>query len=78
MARDCWKGSMMRLYKWNAFMDHEKEEAWLNDMAARGFAFTDLALLRYSFEDCELGEYTYRIELLNELPMHPESRRYLA
>ena len=68
----------MRSYRWRAFMDHEKEEDWLNDLAARGFAFADLALFRYSFEDCEPGEYTYRIELLNDLPMHPESQRYLG
>jgi hypothetical protein len=46
-------------------------------MSAKGFAFEDYVLFRYSFSDCKPGEYLYRIELLENLPGHPESQSYL-
>ena len=67
----------MKRVKWKLYMDYEKEEAWLNSMSEKGFAFTDYFLFRYVFEDSEPGEYIYRIELLDNTPGHPESRKYL-
>ena len=61
-----------------AFIDYEKEERWLNDMAAKGLAMTDYSWCRYVFEDTEPGEYTYRLELLDNLATHPESKKYIG
>ncbi len=59
------------------FFDYEKEEAWLNDMSARGLALTDLSWGRYVFEDAEPGEYLYRIELLEGPVKDPAVRKYI-
>ncbi|MDR1542692.1 MAG: DUF2812 domain-containing protein [Clostridiales bacterium] len=67
----------MRGKLWKAFWDFEKEEAWLNDMAAKGIAMTDYSICRYTFEECEPGEYEYRIELLEKSPKSHESVAYL-
>jgi hypothetical protein len=60
-----------------AYIDYEKEEKWLNEMVSKGLALTNYAWCKYTFEDTEKGEYIYRIELLKELPSHPESMKYL-
>jgi len=67
----------MRRALWKWFINYEKEERWLNEMSARGFALTDFFFCRYTFEDSLPGEYTYRIELLEHIPSHPESQRYI-
>jgi len=59
------------------YYNFEKEERWLNSLAAKGLALTDYSWCRYVFEDKTPGEYTYRIELLDHLATHPESRRYI-
>jgi hypothetical protein len=58
-------------------MDAEKEEKWLNELAAQGLAMRSFWLCRYIFEECEKGEYIYRIELLEEMPGHPSSEAYI-
>lgn len=60
-----------------AYWDYEKEEAWLNEMSAKGFVLTDYSWCRYVFEEGNRNEYTYRLELLEYLPTHPESIAYL-
>lgn len=60
-----------------AFLDYEKEEKWLNEMAARGLAMTDYSWCRYVFEDTPPGEYTYRLELLENVAVHPQSQKYI-
>jgi len=60
-----------------AFIDYEKEEKWLNEMAAKGLAMTDYSWCRYVFEETPPGEYTYRLELLENLATLPESRKYI-
>lgn len=57
--------------------DYEKEEKWLNEMSAKGLALVDYTPFRYSFEECEPGEYTNKIQLLEHRPSHPESERYI-
>jgi len=57
--------------------EFEKEEKWLNEMAAKGLALVSVGFCRYDFEDCEPGEYTFKLELLKEKPAHPESRKYI-
>jgi len=59
------------------YWDYMKEEQWLNEMSARGLAFTDCSWFRYVFADAEPGEYIYRIELLENWPTHPESMAYI-
>lgn len=60
-----------------AYWDFEKEEQWLNEMSARGMAMTDYSWCRYAFAEAPKGQYIYRIELLENLPTHPESVAYL-
>ena len=59
------------------FMNYEKEEDWLNKMSSKGLALTRFFFMRYTFEDCEPGEYIYRIELLDHVPWNPKSRKYI-
>ncbi|MCL1981543.1 MAG: DUF2812 domain-containing protein, partial [Clostridiales bacterium] len=62
---------------WKLFVDFEKEEEWLNEMSAKGLAFTDYFFGRYTFADSAPSEYVYRIELLENRKGHPESQKYL-
>lgn len=55
----------------------EKEERWLNDMAALGWNLVDTTGVRYVFEQGVPGEYRYKLELLNKMPRTAESQRYL-
>ena len=57
--------------------EYEKEEHWLNEMAAKGLALVDYTFCRYSFEECEPGEYSFKIQLLEHRPSHPESEQYI-
>jgi hypothetical protein len=60
-----------------AFWDYEKEEKWLNEMSAKGMALTDYSWCRYVFEEEPHNQYTYRIELLENMHNHPESVAYI-
>jgi len=62
---------------WKLFFDKEKEEKWLNEMAARGKALIGFSVARYVFGDCEPGEYIYRIDLLPKPLTHPDSMEFL-
>lgn len=46
--------------KW--FVDFDKEEKWINDMAKRGWAFWHTNGLLYRFKQCEAGEFIYQID----------------
>ncbi len=59
------------------FIDFEKEEEWLNDMAAKGLALTEFSWARYVFEESGKGEYIYRIELLEDGIKGAKSVEYL-
>ncbi len=63
--------------KWFWAWDFDKEEAWLNEMAAKGLGLVSVGFARYEFEDCIPGEYSFRIELLEQFPDHPVSRKYI-
>lgn len=70
----------MRYKKVRVFLvnQHEKEEKWLNEMAAKGFAMVSVrGGIFYEFKKCEPGEYTYRLELLEHNVMSPESIHYI-
>lgn len=57
--------------------DFDKEEAWLNEMAAKGLALVSVGFCRYDFEESLPGEYGVRLELLSNRGDHPESVKYI-
>lgn len=59
------------------FWDYENEEKWLNEMSAKGYGLVSLSLGKYTFEEQTPSIYTYRIELLDKLPSHPDTVEYL-
>jgi Protein of unknown function (DUF2812). len=58
---------------WNV----DKEEKWLNEMSTKGLQLIDVGFCKYVFEEGAVGEYQYRIELLESFPKHPESAAYI-
>jgi hypothetical protein len=56
----------------------DKEEKWLNEMAAKGLCLVAVGYCRYEFEECLPGEYTIRLEMLKQKPNHPESQQYIS
>lgn len=57
--------------------DFDKEEVWLNEMAAKGLCLVGVGFCRYEFEDSLPGEYGIRLELLEKVPSNPESEKYI-
>ncbi|MEG2934269.1 MAG: DUF2812 domain-containing protein [Gordonibacter sp.] len=57
--------------------DFQKEEDWLNAQAAKGMNLVAAGPLSYAFEEGEPGVYTYRLELLDNLPWSVGEREYL-
>lgn len=55
----------------------DKEEKWLNEMSAKGFHLVNATGIKYTFEDNPNEVYTYKIELLERFPSHPESIAYI-
>jgi len=60
-----------------AYWNPDKEQQWLNSLAARGLALTDYSWMRYVFEETDPGKYIYEIELLEKRIKNPESEIYL-
>ena len=60
------------------FVDFEREERWLNDMAARGLALVRYTWGTYHFDVCAPGEWTYRIQLLDADAHAAASTEYLG
>lgn len=71
------KRTTYKMYKWFWIWDFDKEEKWLNEMAAKGLALTAVGTSKYIFEDSEPGEYRVRLELLDNLPNHILSQKYI-
>ena len=65
------------VYKWFWAWEFDKEEKWLNEMAAKGLTLASMHFFKYIFEETEPGEYQVRIELLDNGPTHPESEKYI-
>ena len=57
--------------------DFDKEEKWLNEMAAKGLCLVSVGFCKYEFEDCIPGEYRICLQLLDKLPKHPEMQKYI-
>lgn len=68
-----------KVHKWFFAWDFEKEEKWLNEMAAKGWGMVSFHfwLCTYEFEKTEPQKYLYRLEFLEHAPCHPESESYL-
>lgn len=64
-------------YKWFWAWDFEKEEKWLNEMSLKGLQLVAVGFCKYVFEEDIKGVYTYRLELLEELPSNTESIAYI-
>ena len=69
----------MKAIKYRCFFiwNFDKEENWLNEMAAKGLVLANVCFIRYVFESCSPGEYNIRLEMLNNSVNHAESRRYI-
>lgn len=63
--------------KWFWVWDFEKEEKWLNEMAAKGLCLVSVGFCKYEFEDCTPGEYKICLQLLDKMPSHTESKKYI-
>lgn len=49
------------------YFDKDKEEIWLNRLCEKGWAMTGFFLGVYTFQPCEPGKYTYRIDMPGEI-----------
>lgn len=65
------------IHKWFWIWNFDKEEQWLNEMAAKGLCLVSTGFCKYEFEDSLPGEYHIRMQLLDKLPHHPESQKYI-
>lgn len=66
------------VYKWFWAWDFEKEEKWLNDMCKKGLKLSEVGLCRYAFEECEAGEYQYKLEMLENAVTTKKSKEYIS
>lgn len=57
--------------------DFDKEEKWLNEMAAKGLCLVSVGFCKYEFEDCLPGEYKICLQLLEKCPRNPEMQKYM-
>ena len=57
--------------KWFWVWQFEKEEEWLNEMAANGWVLDGVGFAKYHFVRCAPGEYTVRTE------MHSNDEQYI-
>lgn len=55
----------------------DKEEQWLNEMAAKGLALTSVGFCRYEFEDCVPGEYKICLQFLENNFKNVENTKYI-
>lgn len=60
------------------FFNYQKEEKWINEMAASGWHLVGYKIGRYTFEKGVPGEYDYCIELLEDAPATEKGIEYLT
>ena len=65
------------VHKFFSLGSFEKEEQWLNAMSQKGYQLVHVGWCSYTFMEGEPGKYLYRLELLEEVPEHPESAAYI-
>lgn len=66
------------IHKWFWAWDFDKEEKWLNEMAAKGLALNSVGFCKYGFDECLPGEYNVRLELLDNMPGTPKAGSIFA
>ncbi|MBQ1532501.1 MAG: DUF2812 domain-containing protein [Solobacterium sp.] len=54
---------MKTFYRLFWVWDFDKEEQWLNEMAEQGWVLDSYQICRYTFVNCEPGEYIIRMEM---------------
>lgn len=64
------------MYRFRLYYDKDKEEEFLNDMASKGYAMKSFFLGLYDFEECKPGEYTYRIDIINDMTLKERKELY--
>ncbi len=64
--------------KWFWAWEFDKEEQWLNQMAAQGKALVSARYATYEFEDSAPGEYAVRLEMLENAPDSAEGQQYIS
>lgn len=57
----------MRKVRYRLYLDYEKEEKWINEMAAQGWHLEKWFLNRFAFTKGEKGAFTYRNEFLGAM-----------
>lgn len=62
--------------KFRLYYDKDKEEAFLNDMSAKGYAMKRFFLGLYTFEKCQPEEYTYRVDLISDKTVEQRNELY--
>lgn len=55
------------MIRFRLYYNKDTETVWLNKMAADGWALTGFFAGFYRFEQCEKGEYTYQVDLGEQL-----------
>ena len=55
------------MIRFRLYYNKDTETEWLNKMAADGWALTGFFSGFYRFEECEKGEYTYQVDLGDQL-----------
>lgn len=55
------------MIRFRLYYNKDTETEWLNKMAADGWALTGFFAGFYRFEECEKGEYTYQVDLGDQL-----------
>lgn len=63
--------------KWFWSWDFEKEENWLNKMAANGLSLISVGFISYEFEETLPGEYQIRKQYMEHSLRHPETEDYI-
>ncbi|MGL4523543.1 MAG: DUF2812 domain-containing protein [Bacilli bacterium] len=64
--------------RWFWVWDFEKEEAWLNEMAAKGMLLKKVGLCKYVFQEGAPNLYTYRLQMLSPQSKTEDADQYIA
>lgn len=65
------------IHKWIWVWNFDKEEQWLNEMAAKGLVLTAVGFCRFEFEDCIPGEYKICLQFLENKFSGVENTKYI-
>ncbi|WP_144510819.1 DUF2812 domain-containing protein [Bacillus sp. FJAT-22090] len=63
----------MKKVKYRFYVDYEKEEQWVNEMAQQGWFLETFKFFRFAFVKGEPGTYVYRNEMLKGLSKNDET-----